>query len=125
VRLESRRLDHETLNLFVVRAFERERLQRLHVDLRQQRVVHVRNWFQKAVEAVSRELFFRRRISPPNFIRGARRHPRKEQRVSAKYEIIGVQFGSATARRLTRFRTYTRAENWSAAVIFRCEQQPS
>ena len=46
VRIESRRLDHESLHVFVVRAFERERLQRLHVDLRQQRVVHVGDWLR-------------------------------------------------------------------------------
>jgi len=43
-RIESRRLDYETLDFFVICAFERERLQRLHVDLRQQRVVHVGDW---------------------------------------------------------------------------------
>jgi hypothetical protein len=42
-RIESRRLDHESLHIFVVRAFERERLQRLQVDVREQRVVHVRD----------------------------------------------------------------------------------
>src|SRR5207244_6354570 len=41
IRIESRRLDHESLHLLVIRAFEGERLQLLHVDLRQQRVVHV------------------------------------------------------------------------------------
>ena len=41
VRIESRRLDEKSLHVFIVRAFERERLHRLHVDLRQQRVVHV------------------------------------------------------------------------------------
>ena len=44
VRIEFRRLDHESLHLFVICTFERERLQRLHVDLRQQRVVHVGDW---------------------------------------------------------------------------------
>jgi len=33
-RIESRRLDHESLHLLVIRAFEGERFQRLHVDLR-------------------------------------------------------------------------------------------
>src|SRR5262249_10143468 len=41
VRIKSRRFDHESLHLFVIRAFECERFEWLHVDLRQQCVVHV------------------------------------------------------------------------------------
>ena len=61
VRVKSRRFNHETLDLFVVRAFERERLQRLHIDLRQQRVVHVSDGFRLNNSSQS----FTRKIQTP------------------------------------------------------------
>ena len=89
VRIESRRLHHESLNVFVVCAFERERFQRLHVDLRQQRVVHVGDWRTVFACPSGAE------IRSPNFVWRGDRHVCEIQSADfaerfAKDQIVGM-----------------------------------
>jgi hypothetical protein len=79
IRIKSRRLDDEILNLFVVCAFERERFQRLHVDLRQERVVHVRERFKAGMLLRRNRTFIGWEVVVfPDFIRCGNGHPREE-----------------------------------------------
>ncbi len=80
-RIESRRLNYESLHVLVVRALERERLQRLHVDLRQQRVVHVGYKCRLAIV----------KSEPPDFVWGRNGHPCKEKVFARANEIICMQ----------------------------------
>jgi hypothetical protein len=74
VRIEPGRFNHESLHIVVVCAFECKRLQRLHVDLRQQRVVHVCDWVSYRFDLV----FDHALIYSPNLARRLRRHPREK-----------------------------------------------
>ena len=67
VGIKSRRLYHESLNLLVIRAFEREGFRPPHVDLRQQRVVHVGNGFIANIRISSVACAFE--VVFPNFVR--------------------------------------------------------
>src|SRR5262245_43152679 len=85
VRVESRWLEDETLNLFVIRAFEHERFQRLHIDLRQQRVVHVRDGFRGLLWLTTEN------IEPVNFGGSVNRCSAEENRVCSECYVIAVK----------------------------------
>ena len=127
VRIESRRLDHETLHILVVRAFERERLQRLHVDLRQQRVVHVRERFKCGMLLFPNWSFICEIVVFPNFVRCDSRHTSEKQCVLRPDEVVGVNLCRTRLFKLDDLRAIRpgrqRDEDRRGSVIFSREQQ--
>jgi hypothetical protein len=111
-RIESRRLDHETLHLVVIRALECERLQRLHVDLRQQRVVDVRDlfWFTLLICKTPNSL-------SPNLGRRRREISRVVKRFWADAKLVEM----ACAINLCRNTPAVSSMGWNRAAFHRLQ----